>query len=77
MSVIGEPQVTDRNGRESFRPKRMDILWIWKVFGSVISFGSSSISKTSSSASTSRPFILKKYLCRVLAFSMKIIITDQ
>ena len=24
--------------QESFRPRRMDMLWIWKVFGSVISF---------------------------------------
>jgi len=29
-----------RDWQESFRPKRMDILSIWKLFGSVISIGS-------------------------------------
>jgi hypothetical protein len=29
-----------REWQESFRPRRLDILWIWKLFGSVISFES-------------------------------------
>jgi hypothetical protein len=29
-----------REWQESFRPRRLDILWIWEVFGSVISLGS-------------------------------------
>ena len=29
-----------REWQESFRPKKLDILWIWKDFGSVISFES-------------------------------------
>jgi hypothetical protein len=39
MAVIGERQVTGRNGRESFKHRRVDIFWIWEVFGPVISFG--------------------------------------
>ena len=35
MSVIGERQDTGDNGR---RLKRVDMVLIWKVFGSVISF---------------------------------------
>ena len=33
MSVIEEPQITGGNGRNPIRPKGIDILWIWKVFG--------------------------------------------
>jgi hypothetical protein len=29
-----------REWQESFRPKRLDILWIWEVFGPVITVGS-------------------------------------
>jgi hypothetical protein len=32
-----------REWQESFRPRRLVILWIWKVFGSVISFGSGQV----------------------------------
>ena len=39
MSVIGERQVTGK-WQEAFRPKSIDMVWIWKVFGSVITVGS-------------------------------------
>jgi hypothetical protein len=29
-----------REWQESYRPRRMDNLWLWKVFGDVLSFGS-------------------------------------
>jgi len=32
-----------REWQAFFRPKRMAILWIWKVFGDVISIGSGQI----------------------------------
>ena len=39
MAVIGERQITSGNGRN---PSGQES-WIWKVFGSEISFGSESI----------------------------------
>jgi len=29
-----------REWQESFRPRRLDMLWIWELFGSVLSLGS-------------------------------------
>jgi len=42
ISDIGDKETPGyrREWQESFRPRRLDILYIWKVFGSVISFGS-------------------------------------
>jgi hypothetical protein len=42
ISDVGDRGMPDsnRNGRESLRPRRLDILWIWKVFGPVITVGS-------------------------------------
>jgi len=36
----GGTPVYRRGRQESFRARRLAMLWIWKVFGSVISFGS-------------------------------------
>jgi len=40
MAVTGERQVTGGNGRNLSGQARLDVLWGWKVFGPVISFGS-------------------------------------
>jgi hypothetical protein len=42
ISDLGERGTPDyrREGQEFFRPRRLDILWIWKLFGFVISVGS-------------------------------------
>jgi len=51
MAVIGERLVAGGNGGESVRSKSIDMLWLWKVFGSVISVGSGQIA-------TLNPFLL-------------------
>jgi hypothetical protein len=38
--VIGARKVTGGEWQESFRPRRLYIVWIWKVFGSMTSVGS-------------------------------------
>jgi hypothetical protein len=40
MAATGKRQLTAREWQDSIRPKSIDILWLWKVFGPVISFGS-------------------------------------
>jgi hypothetical protein len=39
VAVMGERLVAGWEWQEIFRPRRLDIDWIWKVFGSVIGFG--------------------------------------
>jgi hypothetical protein len=75
MAVTGERLVTGGNGRNISGQEG----WIgsgYRSFGPVIIFGSASISESSPSAPL-LPYILEKNLDRVLAFPIKIIITDQ
>jgi hypothetical protein len=53
MSVRGERQVTGGNGANPSGRKRADNNWIWKVFSSVISVGSSSYRHTQHTARVS------------------------
>ena len=48
MSVIGDRQVTGGIGRNPSGRVGVDMLWLWKVFGSVISFGSGQLSRVAS-----------------------------
>jgi hypothetical protein len=42
ISDVGDRGTPDYRWKrqESFRPKRLDILWIWELFGSVITLRS-------------------------------------
>ncbi len=40
MSVTGECQVTCGNGKGPIRLKGVDMVWIWEVFGPLITVGS-------------------------------------
>jgi hypothetical protein len=42
ISDFGDGGTPDyrREWQVAFRPRRLEMLWIWKVFGDVISFGS-------------------------------------
>jgi hypothetical protein len=42
LKIEGD-QEAGGNGRKFFGPRRLNILWIWKVFGLVISFGSGQV----------------------------------
>jgi hypothetical protein len=55
MAVIVERQAHRLDWQEFFRLRRVEMLWIWKVFGPAVSFGSGQI------ANYAPDFLLDKF----------------